>query len=329
MSEDLNHLCLAGTQCWGVVVEADKSKTPAQTMAPDTLCDSCMKGLERTLTEIPSTWVSLYQSMGEKQLHIGARVSGSRSLPVNINVDVDRIKVALTSLLVVAGERVHDSCNMTGEPPTLLSARDGECARVVDQVCTILKHRLDKLVALPADAVMDWQQRFTEDETGVWYRDTLVPEDKTGVEIALELMRLNKIAKVMLGQTNPRQQQSLPCPLCMSQQVYRVVVRSVSGKVYDEVSCEACGMRRSYDDFQQLAVMAERHITEERAEQMRQQRDREVERLQEQLAEARLTAAAAVERLDAVRKVADLDDADGYDGVTIQAYLREVLGDAA
>lgn len=332
MTTDQTHKCLAGRGCASATLE-DGQRQPADTEGPDTLCRGCVRGLERTISELPAMWFELERALGDKSVKPQQRVSGTRTPPIPLAVDVSALQDSLIEWISTAAGRVADVMGMDSPEPE--SRTTQAHADAVVRCVRILKPNLDRLLSSEAEPVTVWltgkeSARPGESWTDVFgnRRGTKVI-DMTGIEIALELSKLHRLARSMLGHTAPRQIQALPCLFCEAPTVYRVVDRRRDGTVSDYVTCDSCGVTRDWEQHEFLCHGTAEQVEKEKERELAEKQDRELEQLRAELEEAKAKAAADRERLAAVRRLAELEDATSFDVPTFQRFLAELLEDAA
>jgi hypothetical protein len=250
------------------VVE-DGIKSPAVTAGPEELCDGCVHVLERVLDELPEMWLNLHVSLGDKGTNTDQRVSGTRQPPIPIAVEVDASKTAISEWVAAGASRLAEAMGM--DDPTPQSMSDAEHGRSVFNGCKLLRTNLSMLLSSEPDSVMVWLSPKETGRPGESWTDSLGKRrgtkvvDMSGIEIGLELKRQHKQARMLLGHTQPKIRQSLPCPLCAAVSCFRIV-RTVREKVYDTVECEACLKQWTYDRFQQMCDLALEYLKEQNVE---------------------------------------------------------------
>lgn len=321
MSED-RHRCLAGSGCGSSVVE-DGVKQPAHTEAPDSLCEGCIKSLDRVIGELPEMWISLELALGDKGQGQDQRVSGTRVPPIPLSVTTAAVMDSLVEWVSAGASRVAEMINTTDPSPA--SRTTQEQGQAIVDGCRLLRTNLDRLLESESDTVSVWLGPKETGRPGETWTDSFGNRrgiklvDMTGIDIGLEIQRQHRLGRAILGHTQPRQRQPLPCPLCSSATVYRTV-RTIRGKVFDEVNCDSCGRGGSYDWFQRMVGVALHHIEEERVT--------EDERI-----EAWLSAKALYERSQVAEWIAAkttwqlsllLDPAVA--GLPVETFAREILG---
>lgn len=259
------HRCAAAGGCGSKTAE-DGKQVPAQTDAPYALCVGCVRTLERVLGELPEMWVALELALGDKHTGSDEHVSGTRQPPIPISVATAAVMDSLVEWISAGAARVAEVLNTADPSPG--SRTTAEHGRAVVEGCRLLRTNLSRLLDSEADPVMVWLTSKETGRPGETWTDSLGTRrgiklvDMTGIEIALEVQRQHKLARMILGHTQPRQRQALPCPLCSSVTVYRTV-RTIRNKVYDDVNCEVCGKGGTYDWFQRMVGVALHHIEEE------------------------------------------------------------------
>lgn len=259
------HRCAAGGGCGSKTAE-DGRQLPAATDKPYDLCVGCIRILDRVMGELPEMWVALELALGDKHSGTDQRVSGTRTPPIPISVATAAVMDSLVEWISAGAARVAEVLNTADPSPG--SRTTAEHGRAVVDGCRLLRTNLFRLLDAEADAVMVW---LTPKETGrpgeIWVdslgtRRGIKLVDMTGIEIGLEIQRQHRLARMILGHTQPRERQALPCPLCSSVTVYRTV-RTVRNKVYDDVNCEVCGKGGTYDWFQRMVGVALHHREDE------------------------------------------------------------------
>lgn len=259
------HRCAAGGGCGSKTAE-DGKQVAAQTDAPYALCVGCVRILERVLGELPEMWVALELALGDKHTGSDEHVSGTRQPPIPISVATAAVMDSLVEWISAGAARVAEVLNTNDPSPG--SRTTAEHGRAVVEGCRLLRSNLSRLLDSEADAVNVWLGPKETGRPGEQWTDSLGTRrgmklvDMTGIELGLEIQRQHKLARMILGHTQPRERQALPCPLCSSITVYRTV-RTIRNKVYDDVNCEVCGKGGTYDWFQRMVGVALHHIEEE------------------------------------------------------------------
>lgn len=270
-----DHRCLS-PQCRFAKVETidgQPQKVLPQTEKPDSLCDGCISSIERFIEEATKTWDSLQEALGDRSMRGGEKVSGTKSPPIPIDVEVDAAKEALTEWLVVAAARVAETMNVDDPQPK--SRTDVEQRRIVDACSRLITPNIDRLLDSPPDSVTVWRK------TG----ESLTYVDMAGTDIGLELDKVNTRIRRILGTTTPKQWLTLYCPDCDTKTLYRTVDVRGDGNVRDEIACATCPLKWPYERYQQLCLIIAQEDEMQRAE------------LEQQLADERLRAWLTAEKL--------------------------------
>lgn len=285
--EVAEHRCVTGTRCRAASLDDDGQKQPAVTAKPQTLCDECTRTVTWAINDLPAMWVALHIAIGDQTRHQAQRVSASRTAPINLNADVDALKVAIVEWLVAAAAPIAEALNV--DDPRPRNNTDTEHARIVDACTRIIAPHIDRLIALPADDVTIWLtgaeteypgERFHVDDNGVPHRGT-ARRVMTGPDLALKLTHLHGVARSMLAITTPRDKLPLPCPYCNQYELSRSqrTISLVSGKSkdVDQIDCGTCGLSWPYERYQQLCLIWVREDEMER-EKLQKQLDEEKQR---------------------------------------------------
>jgi hypothetical protein len=333
------HNCVwTGGLCSSGTVNEQGEAIPAVSEAPDALCPHCEKHLEKCVSELSEMWLQLAVSVGEKSMRRSDKVSGTRTLQVPINLDIDTLKTEVLEWLVAAAARVSEALNTSDPAPRLrrshvargeehhdsaATSTDSEHGEVVIRCVRLLLPHLDKLIAAPSDTLMVWRRKYESDESGEWYKDTLTAEDMSGAEIAGKLARAHKTGQRILGHTNSKIKQKLVCPLCLEETLFRTVRATTSGRVVDEVHCETCDMTRSHEHYETMCKVSVNAIKEERVtEEERLVAWFAAEELWEQLQDA-------LGRLERLERGLYLAGTPEFAALPAGQFAREVLGEAA
>lgn len=225
-----------------------------------------MKSLERVIGELPEMWISLELALGDKGQGQDQRVSGTRVPPIPLSVTTAAVMDSLVEWVSAGASRVAEMINTTDPSPASRTTQ-GHGQAIVDG-CRLLRTNLDRLLESESDTVSVWLGPKETGRPGETWTDSFGNRrgiklvDMTGVDIALEIQRQHRLGRAILGHTQPRQRQPLPCPLCSSATVYRTV-RTIRGKVYDDVACDSCGRGGTYDWFSRMVGVALHHIDQE------------------------------------------------------------------
>lgn len=323
MTED-RHTCLfSNGLCQSGTVEGDV-KTPAKTEAPDSLCPPCERLVARSVDELPEMWLRLHTSVGDKAIRRSDKVSGTRVLPVPLNLDVDALKLSIVEWLTAAAAVVAVQLNTADPSPA--NATDREHGEVVGKCVRLLTPHLDKLLGAPADCVTVWRRErvWDKDNLEFWQKDTPAQEDMSGIDIAAKLVRTHKLARSLLGQTNPRYRLSLPCSGCEAPTLFRKIDRQPDGDVMDTVSCDSCGRVTPYKHYEFLATV---FVDEEKKRLAEEEAEVNAE-LERRATAAEQRAAELEAKLSKVRLLT-VTPVDEFDVGTLVLFIKDALGEAA
>ncbi|MDP7703200.1 MULTISPECIES: hypothetical protein [unclassified Mycobacterium] len=236
------HRCLAGRACRSQAVEEVEGKNvelPAITEKPDTLCDSCRRNVHTVITESLTVWDSLHNALGDRAMRGSSeRISGTKTPPIPIDVEVDAAKDALAEWLIAAAARVSEYLNT--DTPQPKSRIDREQRRIVQACTRLVEPNIDRLLQAPAETVTVWRK------TG----ESTTYVDKTGIDIALEIVRCHRVAHAILGDQNTHQSVQLACPNCHTRRCSRTVTHRKNGGVDDFVACAECKSSWTFEIYQ-------------------------------------------------------------------------------
>jgi transcription elongation factor Elf1 len=258
--DGLAHRCVSGRYCRaGIVVEG--MRVPAITESEAALCKACTTNITRAIGDLADTWVALYAAIGDQSRRNGAKVSGSREAPINLNTDVDAVKSEIVRWLVAAAAPVAESLNI--EEPRARNMTDAEQAGTVVACIRILTPHIGTLLALEEVEVADWLPFADTDFPGesIRYQGTYIPNTAvtamTGLQIARKLTNLRRQARALLD--IPLERLSVPCPHCNEKELVRShnQVKTLGGKVkqIDQIDCGNCKLNWPYERYQQLIAI--------------------------------------------------------------------------
>jgi hypothetical protein len=264
----------------------------------------CYRAVQRTISELPETWVALHAAIGDRTVRPGQKVSGSRAAPINLNTDVDQIKGLITEWLTCAAARVAEK--LGADDPQPRSSADSEHARIVVACCRLIGPNLDKLLESEPEDVLVWLsgrdtkypgERVYVDGQGVTHQGVRVLL-KSGIDIALELVRLQRQARTLLGVTTPRYRLALPCPHCSA-----LTLTRRHDANHDEVSCDSCNKMWTHDHYRRLCLL----FLDDQEDEMR------LEEVQKQLEEWKVRSWLTAEQLfteaqDAEKRAAEAEE---------------------
>lgn len=326
------HRCIAGTDCRAAehINDTTTGKTHRRS-APIAnehgLCDTCTAAVTHAINDIPETWLALHMSIGDPGRGLNQRVSKSDSAPINLNVEADALKVAITEWIVAAAARISATLNI--EDPHPRNNTDTEHARIIVTCTRILSPHIDRLISLPEDEVMVWLsaaetqypgERFYIDELGIPHNGVEITL-MTGAEIAWKIYQLRRKARSFLALTLPIDKLSLPCPRCGKYELTRRHERRNNTEI-DEINCGACQLDWPYDQYRNLTLI---WVKEDEMERDKLQKQLDTEKARRELVEWLLAKrewqitlaldcpdVSAAEFAATILTDADTPDADAY-----------------
>jgi hypothetical protein len=239
--------CAQGTWCRGYRIEGTQ-RLPALT--PRAFCDPCERHIAQCLDELPEMYHALDGEAGEKS-GTPERVSGSRTPPVPVRLDVDALKREYIAVLASWDERVRDTAGRWH--PGTETARHRRDMVAVALCVQTLAVNLAVLLALPA-APMTRAVRIEDvrdDDTGMvhvaaeWAE---VVRDLSGTDAAVEIIALHGRARHILGHFLEREEMGAPCPRCDSLTLVRTAGEN-------RISCTMCRHAPDEDEYARWAAL--------------------------------------------------------------------------
>ena len=218
----------------------------------DTFCQADRNHIYRQLAGIPELWVRVHQELPVKTQGT-ERVTMSRSAPVPPNLNADALLREILAVLSSWDERVRMDAGLT-LPDTQLSRQRRDPVVLAETVRLLTAH-LDRLLALPADAMSRTYslydlEKIPEGAYGrsnriAGYADVTV--ELSGADAGEEILRLAYRARAFLGETRMRERLDAPCPdpACDG-----FTMERVQGSEY-AAECHACGRLMTGAEWQQ------------------------------------------------------------------------------
>lgn len=269
---ELNHRCLAGAACRAAEwIRQDESgrgrkRLGAYTEKPDTLCRRCTSDVRRAVEDLPAEYVELAASIGELEHgSSGVKVSASRDLPILINARVDALMGDIADALHIAAVRVAAALNC--DAPQADRRRGLNRADEVKACSAMIEPNIGKLIGSGTRDEAVWTKgesvQVTVEGRTEWRPATKLVKT-TGVETALRLSDLHRMARTVLGgPSKPRSRLLIACTECGAPFLYGDGHR---------VECDECGTDWTADAFGLLQMEVERREAEVN-EQLAAQRD--------------------------------------------------------
>ncbi len=245
-------LCARGDYCSGATVTLeDGEKVTSPALTHDVFCRKCAEQVYRALGEIPELWVRLHCELGAKG-QATERVSMSRSAPLPLRADIDALLREHLDILASWDERLRMAAglSLTDTQEQRLRPDHG---RMVAAMSRLLMVHLDRLLALPADAMCRTFSLFDLDRipegahgrtnrTGGYAEVTV---DLAGADAGKEILGLRHKSRSVLGETRMVERLDVPCPdpTCDLLMLVRVQGSSYAAE------CKACGRLLSEAEY--------------------------------------------------------------------------------
>jgi hypothetical protein len=214
--------CARGEHCAAATTDDGGATVPDWADSPVPFCRRDTGQITRAVMRLPEQYVLLHMALGEKTRLADDRVSGSRTPPVPLRLDVDALIWDMVLILCSWDERVADAEKLT-RPATWLSRYRRHQVAIPATTATLAPRLRDVLCyppqsmfrvyglkaaeLLPADQV-------TRVNTAGGYAEALVDLDGAGA--GLEFLRLERRCRHALGQTlpPPADLDGIPCRRC-------------------------------------------------------------------------------------------------------------------
>lgn len=231
MSED--HVCRAGKRCTARTrTEDGKGWTPAATINPNSLCNSCIRWVESETAALWADYLALHRIVGERpnaQHEGGKRPDPTSQIPLNVHVDA--LMRDIVDTVERAAEQIADILHIDNpehpNPTALLAAG----LAIVEPNITILS-RVGKFDAQQWNDAGDKVEALNTD----------------GPTLCLKLAELHHHAQNQLGETRGRDRMPVPCPRCE---------HSALGRWHgaDNVDCLHCGSSWTESDYKRMTLI--------------------------------------------------------------------------
>jgi hypothetical protein len=228
--------CSRGDRCSGYSIE-NGHRVPAQT--PRAFCDKDARWITACLLVLPGCYDALERELGEKS-GTRERVSGSRTPPVPVRLDIDALLREHVHILSSWHERVAAAANL--DFPYARVSRLRRDRQAVHRAVDVIAPRMSALFALEP-GLMTRYVRITTDTGGVKPGDAgfvraaagyaEVDRELSGADAGEDILRLYGKAVHVLGQFLEREEMGAPCPKCDS-----LTMISTAGE--DRLQCAMC-----------------------------------------------------------------------------------------
>lgn len=214
--------CARGEHCGSGQPGEDGEFAAAWADPPLPFCGKDTRAITRTVLGFPERYVLLHMALGEKGRVTDDRVSGSRTPPVPVRLDVDALIRDMILVLCSWDERVADAAKLT-RPATWMSRYRRDQVAIPATVAT-LAPRLGEVLCYPAAtmirvcslkaaAQLPPSQVARVNGTGGYAE---VWADLDGAGAGQEFLRLDRRCRHVLGQTLPPPAglDGIPCRHC-------------------------------------------------------------------------------------------------------------------
>lgn len=205
-------------------------------LEPAGLCEACTTQVERTLPDLPLSYVELELLLSSGSSGItGDIVTSTRDLPIPIRVSVEGLMAAMVFEAETWAEQLAEHVGVRWDTEKTRHCRRGF---VLQRAARLLSVMVPTLLRLP-------EAEYRPAKDAPWIvRD--------GIGAALELHRLHGLVRFASGQTKLVHNLPAPCPRCERMSLVR---RNGS----DLVECELCPRKErawwSIDEYKRLTLV--------------------------------------------------------------------------
>lgn len=218
-----DEVCRRGPHCAG----RDPAGAPAPTPRP--VCDRDADELVRVLGELPELFVHLRLALPPCG-GVGERVSGTRTPPPPLRLDVDALMGELVGITAYWAAEVAAVVGLTTPPRRIDGVQRARDGWALTLACAMLRPRITVLLALAPR----------------WVDGDPEPVELDGGDAALELFTLHHRTRSVLGRTRLVHRFREPCPHC----AVKTLTRADGA---DAVLCDSCGQSLTLDEYEALA----------------------------------------------------------------------------
>jgi predicted RNA-binding Zn-ribbon protein involved in translation (DUF1610 family) len=226
--------CARDTHCTDrqVIVDGGKrTNQPAWTYRP--FCDRDREYLIQAIADLPAKYMHLRTEL-PRTTGQGQRVSGSRTPPAPLRLDVDALMVDLTHVVNTWAEIVAAVAGLV------------DACRDLDTACRTLTRWVDALLSLGPWPVVRYlplheAAQLPAGTTGHVHANAgyaVANVDLDGAGAGLELLKLHARCRSTLGMTRRRDLLHVPCHQCGRIALYR---EEKADGLQDEAYCGHCG----------------------------------------------------------------------------------------
>jgi hypothetical protein len=233
---DIDHRCARGDHCQDREPVRDTDGRHTGTWLPRRidvergLCDTCTRTVEHALHHLTGDVVELSMLIGRSGTLTETIVTSTRDLPIPISVTLEALRAEIDTELQAWAEPVAEQLNVEWDTAAMGHTR---MAVRVQRAAQLLANAVDTLLALDPQEHPAWEHgepvrapEFLPDHV----QDTVI---RDGVDGALALLHLHRLAYSAAGRTELVHRLPTPCPWCD----FRALVRHNGSS---EVTCENC-----------------------------------------------------------------------------------------
>lgn len=335
---ETTHRCRFDTGCTNADVEQHDTETgrPVKRgalIADGAICRGCMTRLETVVRYLPKDYDRLRAALGEYSAAGSDKVRSSRDAAIPLNTQVEALMARIVEVAERASDMVddvlgvedggpHRAAVVTVTPPEgsqpetfrvqIRGNRMADLSRAVKK----LSGTLDVLIQAPVQAALVWSRIPTGDEE--WDDKIGQPRElveMSGLDVARELVEINRLVGVQLGKAKLRHHYSMPCPAYDAHKKGWCLAFTVGrDDGADRFDCTTCGASWTEAEYGFLQRMTLDSIREREENNM-----------------MRYLLAEAYARLDEARELLDRLDGDAAvelpgAGPLILGRLQQILG---
>lgn len=249
MTERDPHRCASGGGCTNFDINGSDPETgrdirvgAALTADSGPLCGGCYARLRSAIKGMPGDWLRLKASLGENLTDdAGGKVHLTRTPAIPLNTAVEALMCRIVEVAERAAEMVESELGIDVRPTS--DYTDPRLASV-DRAAKRLDTTLDVLLDIEAQPMLVWGRIPTGDdgwdEGGDGQPRELVEMD--GLDVAAQIVRVNREVGVRLGKAHLRHTSALPCDACGGHELGRDDGTWV-------INCLRCGAKYSEDEL--------------------------------------------------------------------------------
>lgn len=202
----------------------------------DGLCLACTRHAADAIAELPRDYVDLERGMQRGTVGLAELVAATKDPPAPLQVNVAALASELVRVATTWAEPVAERLNIDWD--SRLMDRHARPGWVLQRACKLLATNMPVLLALRDVEVLVWA------DSGRYHR----AEPCDGITGALDLLELHRATRAVLGLTKLTHRLPAPCPNCE----YVTLVRDNGD---DDVHCQHCRCRWTYEDYQRLTLI--------------------------------------------------------------------------